>query len=70
MITKGSYIKVVNGELAGQILLVKDITPSGEFLDCADTHDERHKINSNDVEIAIKQDIDKFKDDYSDGSFM
>ena len=69
MITKGSYIKVVNGELTGQILLVKDITSSGDFLNCDDTLRDRHVVNINDACIATKEESDIFDDVYTKGGF-
>ena len=70
MVTKGSYIKVVNGELAGQILLVKDITPSGDFLDCINIHGKRLPIQSDYVVIASEDEAKEFNDSGTNGGFM
>ena len=55
------YIRVTNGELAGQILEVVTSTDSGVFLECKDYKGSRHTIKTCVTTAASKDEIEEFQ---------
>ena len=64
------YVRVINGEQAGDVLKIAVLTDSGKFLDCRDCYGNRYKIDISNTTAASENEIQEFEDKSNTAAFF